>query len=266
MTKFSRYPFRAFYRTLASRLMQVTGNLLKALMYFHFKLMPRVRFSIPASAPAFWSSNRVRKIPRIVWQTNYTSQVTLPIYLNYLWNRLMSPTHDHRFCDDNACDAFILQEFSPEIHAAWSRLQIGAAKADFWRVLVLLRHGGFYMDMDAGLCWPAEKLVSSGDSELFIRNPDGSLTNFFMASAPDNPLLSAISEKIVDNIQKNTLTSVFDMTGPTVLIEVLDDAGPNIEHSRLVCRQGLLTSKVFQYPDNLRGYWVQDQQNTSILK
>lgn len=178
----------------------------------------------------------------------------------------MSPTHDHRFCDDNACDAFILQEFSPEIHAAWSRLQIGAAKADFWRVLVLLRHGGFYMDMDAGLCWPAEKLVSSGDSELFIRNPDGSLTNFFMASAPDNPLLSAISEKIVDNIQKNTLTSVFDMTGPTVLIEVLDDAGPNIEHSRLVCRQGLLTSKVFQYPDNLRGYWVQDQQNTSILK
>lgn len=246
--------------------MQVNGNLLKAFMYLHFRLLPRARYSIPASAPAWWPSTQPRKIPRIVWQTNYTDQVTLPIYLNYLWNRLMSPTHEHRFCDDNACDAFIRLEFSPEIYASWSRLQIGAAKADFWRVLVLLRYGGFYMDMDAGLCWPAEGLVSSEDSDLFIRNPDGSLTNFFMACAPGSPLLEAIAEKIMSNINENTLKSVFDMTGPTVLGEVVNHDSTNIEHSRIVCRQGLLTSKIFQYPNNLQGYWVKDQQNTSILK
>ncbi len=178
----------------------------------------------------------------------------------------MSPTHEHRFCDDEACDAFIRVEFSPDIYASWSRLQIGAAKADFWRVLVLLRHGGLYIDMDAGLCWPAEGLVSLKDSELLIRNSDGTLTNFFMASAPGSFLLEAIAEKIMSNIDDNALKSVFDMTGPTVLGEVVNHDGANVEHSRLVCRQGLLTSKIFQYPNNLQGYWVKDQQTTSILK
>jgi mannosyltransferase OCH1-like enzyme len=266
MTNLSRSLIKTIYRTLASRLLQVTGNVMKAIMYLHFRLLPRARFSIPASAPAWWPSSRPRKIPRIVWQTNYTAQVTLPIYLNYLWNRLMSPTHEHRFCDDEACDAFIRLEFPPQTYATWSRLQIGAAKADFWRVLALLHHGGIYMDMDAGLCWPAESLVSSQDSELFIRNADASLTNFFMASMPGNPLLAAIAEKIMRNIKENNLKSVFDMTGPTVLIGVVDSDNANIDHARIVCRQGLLTSKMFQYPNNLKGYWVKDQQNTSILK
>jgi mannosyltransferase OCH1-like enzyme len=246
--------------------MQMTGNLLKAVMYVHFRFYPKARYSIPASAPAWWPSTQPRKIPRIVWQTNYTAQVTLPIYLNYLWNRLMSPTHEYRFYDDEACDAFIRLEFSPDTYASWSRLQIGAAKADFWRVLVLLRHGGLYMDMDAGLCWPAEGLVSSEDSDLFIRNPDGALTNFFIASAPGSSLLSALADRIMKNIKENTLKSVFDLTGPTVLIEIINNDDANIEHTRLVCRQGLLTSKLFQYPDNLRGYWVKDQEHTSILK
>lgn len=266
MKKFSRSPAKVIVRTVASRLMQFSCNVIKALMYLHFRLLPRTRFSIPASAPAWWPSSEPRKIPRIIWQTNYTTQVTLPIYVNYLWNRLMSPTHEYRFCDDEACEAFIRKEFPPEIHAAWSRLQIGAAKADFWRVLALLRHGGVYLDMDAGLCWSAEHLVSSQESDLFIRNPDRTLTNFFIASAPDNPLLVALIEKIMRNIKENTLKSVFDMTGPTVLFGIVNDDNANIEHTRLVARQGLLTSKIFQYPDNLRGYWVKDQENIGILK
>jgi hypothetical protein len=38
-------------------------------------------------------------------------------------------------------------------------------------------------------------------------------------------LLAAIAEKIVENIQSNTLTSVYDMTGPTV-VDALAGAGP----------------------------------------
>jgi mannosyltransferase OCH1-like enzyme len=246
--------------------MQLFGNLLKIFLYPHFRLFPYVRFTLPTHAHPLLHRSSARGITRIVWQTNYTDRVTLPVYLNYLWNRLMSPTHEYRFCDDDACEAFIRQEYSGEIHQAWSRLQIGAAKADFWRVLALLKHGGLYMDVDAALCWSAEGLAKPDQTELFIRNPDGTLTNFFMASAPGNPLLQAMIEQILDNIRTNTLASVYDMTGPTVVDAIANRDGVTIERARLVCRQGQFTSKVFQYPDNLRGYWVKEQQENSILK
>ncbi|WP_354037796.1 glycosyltransferase [Bradyrhizobium sp. S3.2.6] len=35
------------------------------------------------------------------------------------------------------------------IYQCYSRLQIGAARADLWRVLVLLHEGGIYVDIDA---------------------------------------------------------------------------------------------------------------------
>lgn len=52
MTKSIRLFARSVLRTTASRLMQFAGNLLKIFLYLHFRLMPRVRLSIPdKSAP-----------------------------------------------------------------------------------------------------------------------------------------------------------------------------------------------------------------------
>ncbi len=258
-------PYR-FLRMLAIRLMQFFGNLLKLFFYVHFRLLPNARFTIPPAARPLWATARPQRVTRILWQTNYTDRVTLPVYVNYLWNRLMAPTHEHRYCTDEVCAAFINQYFPGEIAQAYASLQIGAARADFWRVLVLLKVGGVYMDIDAALCWPPESLFADGRSELLIRNTDGTLTNYFMASAPGNPLMQEIADRILRNIQENKLTSVYDMTGPTVVDAVADREAVAIESSKLVCRQGQFTSKRFQYPDKLRGYWVKEQQEKSIVK
>lgn len=134
-------------------------------------------------------------------------------------------------------------------------------------MLVLLKEGGVYMDIDAALCWSPESLFADGRAELLIRNTDGTLTNYFMASAAGNPLMQEIADRILLNIQENKLQSVYDMTGPTVVDAVAnhrDDV--SIESSKLVCRQGQFTSKRFQYPDKLKGYLVKEQQEKSILK
>ncbi len=259
-------PYR-FLRMLAIRLMQFFGNLLKLLFYVHFKLMPHARFKMPPVSPPLWRSSRPQAVARTLWQTNYTDTVTLPVYVNYLWNRLMAPTHEHRYCNDDVCAEFIRTHFPGAIHEAYSRLQIGAARADFWRVLVLLKEGGVYMDIDAALCWSPESLFADGRTELLIRNDDGRITNYFMASAAGNPLMQEIADRILLNIQENKLASVYDMTGPTVVDVVAGGRdGVAVERSKLVCRQGQFTSKRFQYPDKLRGYWVKEQQEKSILK
>lgn len=98
-------------------------------------------YRIPALSLPFWSPRSSRRIPRIVWLTNYTRDVTLSIYVNYLFNRLVAPTHEVRLCDDAECEEFI-RSHHPELVETYLSLQIGAARADLWRVLVLLTHGG----------------------------------------------------------------------------------------------------------------------------
>ena len=84
-------------RFAANRLIKVFANLIKILCYgFHF-LFPNKRFTIPEHAAPMVTTHANPVIPRILWQTNYTNRVTLPVYINYLFNRLLSPTYEYRF-------------------------------------------------------------------------------------------------------------------------------------------------------------------------
>jgi len=208
------------FRRASTAAIQLIGNALKLVFHADFALRPGKRYTIPAMSPPRWRPAGAKKIPRIVWQTNKTGEVALSLYVNHLFNRLMTPTFEHRFCDDAACDQFVPENYTGDIYARYSRLQIGAAKACVWRVLVLLKEGGVYLDMDAALSWPPESFLSADQTELFIRDVDGRLTNYFLASAPGNAVFAAIRDCIVENIKANTIASVFDMTGPTVVDDI----------------------------------------------
>jgi len=256
----------ALVRLACLRTVQLLGNFLKVLFKLDFLLRPKKRYTIPAVAAPLLRPSTSKKIPRTIWITNYTRDVTLSIYVNYLFNRMMAPTFEFRLFGDDDCERFIKETFSPEIHACYSRLQIGAAMADLWRILVLLDRGGIYMDIDAALSWPPEAFLSADQTELFVRTKDGKLTNYFLASIPGHPIIKSIADKIVENISSGTITSVYDMTGPTVVNEVAGTAAVQIQPNELVCRQGQFTTKSLQYPDNKKGYWVLEQERKEVLK
>jgi mannosyltransferase OCH1-like enzyme len=258
--------FSRLLRFASIRCVQLFGNLLKFIFYVDILLRPAKRYRIPDVWPPLLRTSNAKKIPRIVWQTNYTKEVTLSVYVNYLFNRFIAPTYEFRFYGDSECEEFVKASQPSEMFEAYSRLQIGAAKADLWRVLVLLTHGGVYLDADAAFCWPPEFLLRPDQTELFILEKDRKLTNYFLAAAPNHPVLAAIAYKIVQNIQANSLQSVYDMTGPTVVDEVARSASVEIELSRSVCRQGQFTKKVFQYPDKLKGYWGKEQAERPIVR
>lgn len=254
------------FRRSATVLMQLFGNLLKVIFYFDVRLRPKKRYVIPSFRPALFRASSPKSIPRIVWLTNYTNQATLSVYANYLFNRLLAPTFEFRFCDDEDCDKFIKSYFSSDIYDCYSSLQIGAAKADFWRILTLLANGGIYMDVDAALLWSPESFLQPDQTELIVSTRDGSLSNYFMASIPDNPFLEALADRVIENIKANSLTSVFDMTGPTVVNAVASALPVRTASYKLICRQGLFTNKAFQYPDDKSRYWVNAQMQTAIVR
>ncbi|WP_416137032.1 glycosyltransferase family 32 protein [Halomonas sp. HK25] len=248
-----------------SRIIKLVANITKVLSYpFHW-LLPHKRFTLPERAAPLLKGRKPGPIPRIIWQTNFTDKVTLPVYLNYLFNRLMAPRFDYRFMITEARREFIAEHY-PEVLPHYERLQIGAAQADLWRLLVLHRFGGVYLDIDAHQIWPLGSVIGKEREELYVTTRRGELSNYFIASAPGNPHIKALIDQIINNITGDTVTGVFDTTGPGVFNKVLDKiAVPTVSYRHAV-HQGSFTNEHFQYVDKAEGKWTRQQHNTAVVK
>ena len=82
---------------IINRFCKITGATLKGVAYIIYFVFPKLRFTIPKISKAKIKPNANSLIPKIVWQTNYTNKVTLPVYINYLFNRLMSLDWEYRY-------------------------------------------------------------------------------------------------------------------------------------------------------------------------
>jgi len=250
---------------VVNRTIKIFANTLKLLCYlFHF-VFPKKRFTLPSKSPA-WRSTPPSVIPRIIWQTNYTNEVTLPVYLNYLFNRLMAPSFEYRYVSTEERAQFVKKNYPKEIFDSYSKLQIGAAQADFWRVLNLEKHGGIYLDIDAHFVWPLSYNLPRNSDELFVTSTKGNITNYFIASKPNNPRLQAIIKTINENISTGDIKNVYYLTGPGVFVKVLDASTIEKKSYRYVCSQGNFTNEYFQYVDKPQGKWTKEQQTTDIVR
>ena len=243
-------------RLIANRLIKLFGGISKIFCYLFHLLFPKARFTIPAQAAPLVKSRTASKIPKVIWQTNFTNRVSLPVYLNYLFNRLVSPDFEYRYVSTEARLAFMEENASPQVAAAFRRLTDGAAQADLWRLFVLNHHGGVYMDIDAHAVWPLSKIIKPDDEELFLLNKQH-YTNYFIASSKGNAILEKAIGIVVNNIESRNLGGgVYDLTGPTALNLAIGDARVNYSYYKTTCIQGSFTNEYFQYIDKPRGKWT----------
>lgn len=250
---------------LTYRLIKLGANASKAVLSAQLRLFGSSRKQLPANLPASRQAAAPRRIPRIVWQTNYSGRVTWQVYACFRFNRLLSSTHDYRFCDDEACDRFVRENYPGEIWRAYQSLQVGAARADFWRILVLLKFGGVYLDIDANLVDSPERFIAPDAEGVFLVLKNGEATNYFLASAPGNPILQEVCARIVRNIRENASTCVYTLTGPSVLDAVLKERNVEGLNYKKVCVQGQFTNKFGQYADKPDGVWTIAEKRGPIL-
>ncbi len=242
---------------IINRLTKIFGALEKALAYIFHKLFPNKRFSLPPqAAPVTKGDQSSRKIPKILWQTYFSHQVTLPAYVTYLFNRLMSLDWAYRLHDDAMMQAYVENYGDVRLIQAYGKLKNGAARADLWRLFVLYREGGVYVDMDANILWPLSRLIKPEDDLLVLRNKGG-YTNYFMAAAPGHPLYKKIMDRVIENILAEKVDQgVFHLTGPGVWDEVIGHETVPSRFYRNTCVQGSFTSEYFQYMDQPQGKWI----------
>ncbi len=161
---------------------------------------------------------------------------------------------------------FIKSNFPAEIFESYSKIQIGAAQADFWRLLVLYKHGGVYMDIDAHLIWPLSSIIKPEQTELYLVIKNGEISNYFIASKNDNINLMKMINIILKNIEEDTIETVYILTGPGVLNQVLNINKVNTTYYRYTCNQGNFTNAFFQYIDKPEGKWTRAQEKIDIIK
>ena len=247
----------SFGAVVVNRFAKISGALVKGVSYpFHF-LFKNKRFTIPKYSKPLIKSSSDSAIPKIIWQTNYTNKVTLPLYINYLFNRLLSLDFEYRYVSTEDREEYLKQNATKEQFEAFSKLTDGAAQADFWRLFVLNFEGGVYMDIDAHLVWPLSKIIKN-KKEVFIRAKRGHINNYFLATSKDNDILKATLEMVVDNIEnKRVEKGVYFLTGPTVLNSAIEKVGRKIEDRfyRITAIQGSFTNEYFQYLDKKDGKW-----------
>lgn len=253
-------------RYLAARVAKLLGNLLKVLCYPFHVLFPKARFSLPHRSEPMLAGNSAHRVPKVIWQTNYTDRVTLAVYLNYLFNRCLSPTYAYRFMDPHERTEFITAHCPAEVIEAYSKLLIGAAQAELWRILVLQRFGGVYLDIDAHAVWPLGLVIKPDCEELYIRHKDNAISNYFLASTKDNPHLDLALEAMLDNIGRASSNDVAEVTGPAVLDAALNRLNVPTAYYKYTCYQGSFTNEFFQYVDHPEGKWTKVQRTAPIVQ
>lgn len=129
-------------------------------------------------------------IPKIIHQTFKTSKLPLITRWHIAGFRRKNPDYVYEFYDDKRIEAFLSEEFGEDILSLYQRINIGAAKADFFRYAVLYKKGGVYLDIDSGINGRLDNFILPGDKAVV--SPEGNPDMFVqwaLIYEPHHPFL-----------------------------------------------------------------------------
>ena len=133
-------------------------------------------------------------IPKVIYMCDKTLDNIQKYSLN--WKKL-NPEYEIKLYDNKLCEDFLLNKFSQLHYDIFKYISDGPIKADFWRLCILYRNGGIYIDSDNEPLIPLKDYIvedvdfvtcsSYWDSMNFNFNP-----NFIMSKAGDTILKECI--------------------------------------------------------------------------
>jgi mannosyltransferase OCH1-like enzyme len=177
-------------------------------------------------------------IPKIIHQTFKTAK--LPLITRWHISRLRrnNPDYAYEFYDDSRIELFLKEEYDELTLGFYRKLNIGAAKADFFRYAVLLKKGGVYLDIDSSIKGSLNDFIRADDRAIISRerNP-GMYVQWALVYEPNHPFLKRTLEFVIENIKYNKYPNdVHQMTGPGVYSRAVDSClleNPTPEHRML---------------------------------
>ena len=161
-------------------------------------------------------------IPKVIYQTWKTKELDENIkrIRNNIQN--LNPYYKMVLFDDEDMNTWIKDTFRDNdeiIYNTYKLLKIGAAKADFWRYLILYMNGGIYLDIDSNINKPLDLLINNDDQAIVSREKKSG-NNYFIQwclfFSPKHPILLKCINTCISNINNKITTWLPNLTGPAV--------------------------------------------------
>ena len=215
-------------------------------------------------------------IPKIIHQTFKTSALPWITKLHISGFRKKNPEYHYEFYDDSRIRKFLELEFGKETLELYDRIQIGAAKADFFRYAVLFKKGGVYLDIDSSIPGKLSNLILPHDKALVSREHNSPCyIQWALIYEAGHPFLEKTLELMFENIRHNKYPhDVHHMTGPTVYTTAITEClkeNPSIGYR--VLNEEYDNKMKFKYRfskfllyNGSSGHWKKQQITTSVLK
>ena len=107
----------------------------------------------------------IRGIPKIIFRTHKHRYINTMMYndAHISWLK-HNPDYNIVWYNNRQCDKF-MEDFGERENNAYKKLIPGAFKADLWRLCVLYKFGGIYVDSYAVCCESMNKIINKGTSK-----------------------------------------------------------------------------------------------------
>ncbi len=190
------------------------------------------------------------KIPQVIHQTYSIGRddERFPKELQANINKIqkLNPDWEYRYYDNDDRNHYISNHF-PKLLNIYQKInpKYRAAKADFFRYLVIYNEGGVYLDVKANTAAPLSNLIKENDKYILshwpqddtkhwlgkhpgITNSIGELQQWHIAAVSGHPFLKSVIENVCHNINHyNPMIhdygswGVFNLTGPIAYTEAI---------------------------------------------
>lgn len=218
----------------------------------------------------------IMSIPKVIYQTFKTS--SLPFVTRWHISRFRKKNceYSYEFYDDQRIEQFLTDEFDQNTLELYKKLNIGAARADFFRYAILLKKGGIYLDIDSAINGKLSDLIRPDDNAvLSLEKNEICYIQWALFYEAGHPFLEKTMEIVLENIRNNKFPhDVHHMTGPTAYTLAVKEClknKPDVPY-RLVgpdynrqMKFKYRMSKFFLYTKKSE-HWKKLQISSSVLK
>jgi mannosyltransferase OCH1-like enzyme len=136
-----------------------------------------------------------KEIPKIIYICHKNLKCLNMTYK--FWN-ILNPTYQIRLFNDAMCEQFLLDQFSELHQSIFKFIPDGPIKSDFWRICILYRCGGIYVDADIHPLVPLNNYLSrSSDFVTCITTSNGNFNPHFIAVRKNDPILKQCIEEYI---------------------------------------------------------------------
>lgn len=197
------------------------------------------------------TKNGSKYIPKNIYQIILDkTKINYMFQENIDYIKKLNPIWNHILYGDNDIIKYIKTNYGVQMLNIYNMInpEYGAAKADFFRYLLMYKEGGVYLDIKSGMKYPLDEIINEDDEYILsywscknhnkiIGNKNGEFQQWHIICRPNHPYLKAVINNVIINILNYDIKKygvgkfgVLKVTGPIVYTQSIQPLLSHYNH------------------------------------